>query len=520
MKRTTQSFLLLLVLSVNAAFAQQKLSKEQKEKLSDADIYFEITDYQKALRIYERLLKVSPEDAEMNYKAGVCHYYLDDNKKEALGLLKKSRELGNYNSLYFIGQYYHLQEQFDLATDAFEEYRAFEGDKDFDDKQVGLQLQYIDQAKLLMSTPVNVNIYNIGDSVNTMYPDYGPLIPADESFMIFTSRREGSTGNKVGPYKKYYEDIYIAKNVNGKFEQTKNIGIPVNTTTHDAAVGLSADGKTLIIYKTNRQQTGGDLYMSEQENSVWSKPKKLSEMINSEYQEPSATLSPDGNVMYFSSTRPGGYGGRDIYRAIRLGNGNWSLPMNLGSNINTEYDEDGPFIHPDGHTLYFSSKGHKSMGGYDIFKTELKNNYWSIPTNLGYPINSVDNDVYFVLAANGKRGYYSSFNEVDSANHDIYVVSFETELQQLKIIKGKVMSATTNTPLVAKIKLIDEDDNVEGEFNSNEQNGNYLLLVKPDQNYKLTIEADGYEMYSENLLFDGGRLIKEIAKEISLRPVK
>jgi hypothetical protein len=498
----------------------QKLTKDQKIRLSDADIYFEITDYQKALRSYDRLIKYAPDDKDINYKIGVCHFYLDDDKSEAMQFLTKAREAGNYDALFYMGQCYHLKEDFNKALEAFEEYRAYDGDRAFSDEQINLHLEYIDNAQRLMQTPVDVHIYNIGDSVNTIYPDYGPLIPADESFMIFTSRREGSTGNKVGPYKKYYEDIYIAQNVNGKFEQTKNIGIPVNTTTHDAAVGLSADGKTLIIYKTNRQQTGGDLYMSNKVDDVWTKPKKLSEMINSDFQEPSATLSPDGNVMYFSSTRPGGYGGRDIYRAIKLGNGNWSLPMNLGSNINTEHDEDGPFIHPDGNTLYFSSKGHKSMGGYDIFKSEFKNGYWSIPQNLGYPINSVDNDIYFVLAANGKRGYYSSFNEADSANHDIYVVSFETDLQQLKIIKGKVLSASDKTPLVAKIKLIDDENNVEGEFNSNELNGNYIVLVKPDRNYKMTIEADGYEMQTENLLFDGGRLIKEVAKEINLEPAK
>ena len=510
-----------LLLTQSQVMAQKKWTKDQKERLANAEIYFEITDYYRALRIFKKLHKINPEDVNLNYKVGVCHFYLAETKEKAMDFLTKARELGNYDALYYMGQCHHLNEDFDMALKSFAEYRAYDGDKSFTEEEIDYHLKFIDNAKVLMSNPVNVSIYNIGDKVNTSYPDYGPLISADESTMIFTSRRPGSTGDKVGPYNKYFEDIYIAKNVDGKFEETKNIGIPVNTTTHDAAVGLSADGNTLIIYKTNRAQTGGDLYFSDHlEDGTWSKPKKFGAMINSNYQEPSASLSPDGQTMYFSSTRPGGLGGRDIYRTVMLGNGTWSLPMNLGPNVNTPYDEDGPFIHPDGTTLYFSSNGHKSMGGYDVFKTSNENGYWSLPENMGYPINTVGNDIYFVLTANGKRGYYASYNALDSASHDIYVISFESELQQLKILKGKVISSAGNKPIRAKIKLIDENDKVEGEFNSNESTGNYVVLAKPDKNYNMVIEAEGYETKSEMLLFDGGRLVKEIAKEISLKPLE
>ena len=501
------------------SLCQNEWTKERKDRLANGEIYFEITDYNRALKVFDRLLTKFPDDQNLNYKIGVCHFYLDETKIEATEYLIKAKQLGSTDASYFLGQIHHLNEEFDKARSEFEKYKTSdEKDRNFTNEDVDYHLGFIDVANQLMKEPVNVSIYNIGEKVNSPYPDYGPLIPADESIMIFTSRRPGSTGDKVGPYNKYYEDIYIAKNVNGKFEKTTNMGEPVNTTTHDAAVGLSADGNTLLIYKTNRAQTGGDLYYTFKEDTAWTKPKKFSDMINSDYQESSASLSPDGITMYFSSTREGGFGGRDIYRAVLLPSGQWSLPMNLGPNINTKYDEDGPFIHPDGKTLYFSSNGHKSMGGYDVFKSSYKEDHWSTPENMGYPINSTGNDVYFVLTANGKRGYYSSFNEADSASHDIYVISFETELQQMKIIKGIVMSEKDRAPLKAKIILLDSEDNVVGEFNTNELTGSYIVLAKPDKNYKMTIEADGYIDYEEDLIFDGGRLIKEINKEIALKP--
>ncbi len=198
--------------------------------------------------------------------------------------------------------------------------------------------------------------------------------------------------------------------------------------------------KKMIVYRTNKELTGGDLYFSVFENTNWSNLEKLPEAINSKYAESSASLSEDGNILYFSSDRDGGYGGKDIYRSIRFGNGDWSLPLNLGPTINSKFDDDAPFISADGKSLYFSSKGHKTIGGFDIFKLSLKEdgNSWSLPQNLGYPVNTVKDDIYFVTTEDENKGYYSSSRDGGYGGQDIYRINLIDKNQMVVIVKGQV----------------------------------------------------------------------------------
>ena len=313
------------------------------------------------------------------------------------------------------------------------------GDKNYrgDDKvplsEVQRRIFECENGREFMANPANYSIVNVGTSINSEWRDYAPVLNGDETIMIFTSRRkEGNLNENVDVDNIPFEDIFISKKVDGKWTRAENIGNIVNTTSHDSNLALSADGHQLYIYSPENE---GDIYVSEQKDGTWSVPQPLSDAINSSYMENSISISPDKQRLFFASNRPGGYGGIDIYVSEKDKKGNWGKSKNLGPMINTEYDEEGPFIDYDGKTLYFSSMGRKGMGGHDVFKAEYDSvdGKWNEPVNLGYPINTPDNDVYFVSTKDGKRGYYASVRTDGMGYQDIYMVSIPDLNEDVKL---------------------------------------------------------------------------------------
>ena len=321
-------------------------------------------------------------------------------------------------------------------------------------------------TKFAFSQNVEFKIENLGSIINSEYTDYGAVVNADESILMFTSRREKSTGGKYEHYlNEYYEDIYISYNKNGKWTKPKNICKPVNTKVHDAVTYLSPDGRKLLIYRAYKKD--GNIYECVLKGDKWSKPRKLGDNVNTQYQESSASLSYDEKTLYFISARPeNNIGGRDIYMSRwNEKQKKWGKAINLGPTINTKYDEETVFIHPDGKTLYFSSKGHNTMGGYDIFKSVFENSKWSVPENLGYPINTPDDDVSYVASANGKHAYYSSIKDDGLGKKDIYRITFierapkQEQLTLLKDFTGNelaVKSFVEKTENFDQVLFIDE----------------------------------------------------------------
>ncbi len=237
----------------------------------------------------------------------------------------------------------------------------------------------------------------------------------------------------------------------------------------------------------------------------WSEPELLPGEINSDAIETSASISNDEHTVYFSSNREGGYGGMDIWRVKKLPTGEWSKAQNLGSVINTEFDEDSPFIHADGKTLYFISKGHKSMGGYDIFHTKVDDEgKWSKPVNLGYPVNTLANDLNFVMSADKLTGYYSSSAAGGYGGQDLYKINFKLDAEILSVVKGGVASNdTSHIPIEAVITLIDKRTKaVQGEYKSNASTGRFIMVVSPGSSYQVVVEAEGYHTYSGEVFFD------------------
>jgi outer membrane protein OmpA-like peptidoglycan-associated protein len=374
---------------------------------------------------------------------------------------------------------------------------------------------------MLTAAPIAMEVKNIGKTINSEFPEYAPVISADESVLIFTSRRPNTTGGKIAEDGSFFEDIYISYNQNGEWTEPKSIGENINTPGHEATIGLSVDGQQLLIYKDDNGD--GNIYYSKLDGDTWQAPIKLSDNINSKSWESHASISSDGNTLYFTSNRKGGYGGRDIYFSRKLPNGEWGLPINMGPKINTPYDEEGPFIHPDNRTLFFSSKGHNSMGGFDVFiSLKDENGNWSQAMNLGYPLNSSDDDVFYVLSADGKRAYYSSIKEDSYGDKDIYVASFiEFKEKPLALIKGTVKDANGNVPKDVVITVSNnETGEIVGTYIPNSKTGNYLFILPPGANYNITYEAEGYLFKSENIDIPEDANYFQVNKAIELEPIQ
>jgi hypothetical protein len=476
-----------------------KFDRKQKKKLQEANIFLKLKDYYNAYDSYKELYPLDSLHPEINHGMGVCYLNFRGREDKALRHLESARKNGMVETSFYLGRAYHLAERFNDAINEYQYYRSHRKRK-VSDEEVERHMQLALRAKEMAENPVDVTIENLGPNINSKYQEYVPLVTGDESKLYFTSRRPEGTGDKVDLNGEHYEDVYWSENDPSGWKKAQNAGPTVNSETHDATVGITPNGNTMLIYRTNQNISGGDLYLLNLNAAgEWDVPNKLGTTINSDHQEPSASLSSDERVMYFSSNRPGGMGGKDIYRVMKLPTGDWSLPLNLGPGINTPYDEDAPFIHTDGKTLYFSSQGHLGMGGYDVFKTTLgDSNIWSYPENLGYPINTVENDMFFTLNATGKTGYYSSAKDGGYGGHDIYKVNMLNNDAYLTVVKGIVVDDSTNAPLRAKITLFDDNTHqLQGIYNSNRSRGNYIVVVVPDRQYQAIVEVEGYQSIIE-----------------------
>ncbi len=489
-----KTILIFFIFCSTHYFSQKKVnSKLYSKDLKEANLFFETEDYLKAIESYKKVLKVDPNNEISNLNSAISRIKLNQPTDSSSLLLFKLTTSKLPEVQFYLGKINHLTNNFDEAISYYTNYKAIpEKNRSIFNDEVDYYISCSKNAKEFITNPHRSIIKNLGPIINSSYADYVPLITPDENMLYFTSRRNGSTGDLKDAYGNYYEDVYVSqKTESGKWGPPKNIGPPINTNTHDACVALSFDGNQMIIYRTSADMISGDLYICHTDFKGWSEPKKLGAEINTPFVETSACFSNDTSIIYFSSDKPGGIGGKDLYRIKKLPNGRWSFPQNLGNTVNTNKDEDAPYLHPDGTSLYFSSKGHNTMGEYDIFKTVLnpETNTFSNPENLGYPINSVNNDNFFVLNLTGTRGYYSSIKEETFGGNDLYEIDTRFGDNDLKVKHGYIKIG--NDFSKAKITLIDiESKQVAGIFNANAKTGKFVLVMNPVKSYKAIIEEE------------------------------
>jgi len=495
-------FIVLVFLASVLTAHSQENSKEFKKSFNTANNKYKIGDYYGALKMYNELYKENTEDKELNFYMGVCNYSIRNYVKAEEHFLKSSSSV-SLELFRYKASIAHINMKFKKALNYYNAYKLISGDKDISNEEINRLVQKTKYAELAIKDKRNVLVQNVGVTINTEHQEYVPLISADEKMMLFTSRRPGSTGGMLDPNDRPFEDVYMSVKINNTWNVPTQLNTEINTPTNDACVGLSADGQTLFLFKPSEDLRTGDLYESRMGLDDWETPTKLGSNINSEYNETSASITLDDKVLYFSSDRPGGHGGKDIYMVIRLPNGKWSNAMNLGPTVNTPYDEDAPFIHTDKKTLYFSSQGHQNMGGYDVFKTVFEKGIWTIPENLKYPINTVQDDIFYVLSANGKVGYYSSSREGGLGGQDIYKVVLKDEFIKQHVLKAIVMSKSGKRPLSAKITLIEnESKKVNGIYKSNNNTGRFIMLVNPEKSYNIIIESKNHHSFTAEFEFD------------------
>lgn len=512
------SLLAVLILFATApAFAQNVVDKGADElKLFNAAQAFNAGDYLKALNLYKEVQNTNPNDAAIAFHVGECQFYLEEYEKaqDAFEKAKSLNASAHPDINFMLGRCYQRKGKIDEAMAEYTAAKSLNMANATKSKEIDYYMNQCQTAKTMMANPKPVQITNLGAAVNSPYDDKRPSITADGATMIFTSRRPEGKSDRVDNDgdQKYFEDIYecpwdSAKMTWGEANLARG---SVNSEGHDASCSISPDGKQLFMYVNNPEDArGGEIYSSKKSGSgKWGTPKNMGKGINTSYFEDGAVLSPDGNTMYFMSERgqdlpykgQKAYGRSDIWMVKKEGK-DWGDAVNLGPNVNTEHDEGGIFPAPDGKTLYFCSNGHNSMGGYDIFMTRFENNQWTVPVNMGFPINSISNERMFILSKDGKSAYVDSDREGGLGERDIWIVDMTGLMAKKK--DGPITSLITGTVYNGDGKAIDADISVTESGSpvktAKSAGGNYQLELVGDKTYEITVSAAGYKTVKETV---------------------
>ncbi|MCB9335572.1 MAG: PD40 domain-containing protein [Flavobacteriales bacterium] len=542
-----QFYFTILIFGSLLTFSNHAFSQDDKTgmvgykmKMADARHQYLNGNIRGGLLVYRELLKEFTNDAMINFRMGECYFDLKEWEL-SVEYYQNAKNLNDkiVPELYYkLGEAYHRNNQLDKAKESLTTFQTSASKKTLKSYDVSKLLSQVDYATKMTESPVKVDIINLGKNINSRGGDYAPSISADGKTMIFTSRRSDTKGggvDKAGDYK-YFEDIYIAEwdSVNNEWGKALPIEGKLNTEGHDASLSISPDGKQIYIYRNDGSLYIGDIFVSKKRSSgTWGNPQALDKPINSSYFESSASLSADGNRLYFVSEReqkkynPQGKG--DIYVVEKISKSTWGEPFNLGSVINTPEDEISVFIHPDGKTLFFSSKGHLSMGGYDIFMSKMQEDgTWSKPENLGYPINTVDDDVHFILGTDGKIAHYSTVKKDGLGERDIYKIDMSNYdllkgvQTNLSIIQGVVEAQLDGAKISAEITFTDASGKVIGRTITDEE-GNYFITLPGNAKYDISVTADGYQPSKKNVelkLGNGKTHIENYVFQLEITPAE
>jgi flagellar motor protein MotB/tetratricopeptide (TPR) repeat protein len=538
----------------------QELGFEEAWKsIREGDKFFKAGPgtYRDAREHYLFAAQYNPDNPALNYKIGICYLFSDD-KFESIQYLEKAFLIDENVSpdIRLMGaKAYQMTLNFD---DAINQYRKYK--ESLDPKQRAVETAGIDKliaecenGKALVAKPERVIINNMGEQINSVGDDYNPIFAASDTALYFTSRRNHHEKAKRSPLdNKHFEDIYVASADGDEWEKARNMGKPINHVNHNtAAVALSPDGRTLYLYQGHK--SGGGVFRSEMKEGKWISPKNIPGKLRSKYRETTISFSPDGKTFYFvSDNEKLTLGGKDVLVSEQDAQGKWKDPVNIGKEINTKYDEEGVFISPDGNTLYFSSKGHNTMGGFDVFKSERNGmGEWSPAENMGYPVNSPDDDVFYKVTNDERIAYYSSNRMGGLGGRDIYKIVYLGEEKEMLMsiedimiagmdvdgktgffvpaapmtisafmMSGKVYNNKTNDGVRAKIDFIDVDVSKIISTALSNDSGYYTANLPDGKAYGVEVVARDYLFYLDIVDLSGEDPDRVIARNFGLDPIE
>jgi outer membrane protein OmpA-like peptidoglycan-associated protein len=510
----------LVLIFTGTAFA--KLSSEDRKLARKAESHYEFSEYDEALPIFLKLLQHNPENATFCYHTGICYYYSSTSRPLSVPYFERALKLPGLEKtadLYLhSGLAYLSVNRFADASSCFHLFRS-KADASYDPTVADRLISYCDNGLKAWAHPSRARIRNLGKNVNSAYPDYAPVVTADESRLLFTSKRPGSTGGRKDENGYYYEDIYQSKNLSahkwsatGKYDSSflapkfgpfrfffgraENVS-EINTNDHDGSIAISPTDNDLFIFRY------GDIWKAGWSGTRWEKPKKLHKGVDARSSvEPSLCFSPDEKTLYFISDRKGGFGGKDIWMSRKNADGTWGNPENLGPRINTALNEDAPFVTRDGKQLFFSSEGHNSMGGFDVFKSAVApDGSWSAPENLGAPINNGGDDIFYTPDESGNFAYYSSLNRYDEGDLDLYSVMYYPEVIQ----EAKMRIAADAFPAGTKIQLSMKDAATGKTMDYSLLPGDSITYPYfANEEFIISMNANGFSNFTDTIEFNSG----------------
>jgi tetratricopeptide (TPR) repeat protein len=460
--------------NINSAYSGEvtdtvKFNRKDKRIFNNAIYFIYLEEYQKALPLFKKLLKKDPENSSFNFFSGLCYLNLRAPKSTIKPYFAKAilQTAVDYNdnieergapvfAFYYQAQLYMLDNRFDEAYNDLIRFKSLiPSSSNKLSQDVSRMTDICKYAKIFTSNPMKNVVIEPFDELNTTFYDYGTQITSDGNTIYFSSKRRSNLG-KIGTDGQYKSDIYSITKVNGKWSNA----IPfkaANSKKNDNFCCISADGNTLFFSSDIENDLYDIYYCKKSADDVWSSPVKLENTINSKANESYAWLSQNGKTLYFVSDKKGGYGGRDIYFSEKLDNGTWRRAENMGNTINTPYDEKSPFITEDGKSIYFSSRGHNTIGGFDVFYSKLENGKWTEPVNLGCPINTSYDDQYFNISNDGKTILYSSAKKGLDGTTDIFTVT-NFNIDSTREITGLLCkNISSDTALIGKNKIFEND---------------------------------------------------------------
>ena len=525
--------LLVVILCFNSIELRADDGKINARKANEL---YQKSNFLEALNQYKYLVKSDEKNIEYNFRLGVCYLNTYVNKSAAIPYFKTVIDLDALDqktdyavAYYLLGKAYHYNNEFEVSITTLKLFLGQEGITAEDKLFAEQKIQFCYNAMELIKFPVDVTFENLGKEINSKYADYYPFIPEDESFILFNSKRSDySSRIEDGSYS---SNVYIAQVKNGSFKKAKLLDGKVNTKYYnEAVIGLSSNGEDALFFIDNEDDKY-DLFQAKIEGGKARNLESLDPEMNSMNLEIAASINATGDVLYIASNRSGGYGGADIYIARKLPTGHWGKMMNLGPEINTAYDEVFPSISPDEKELFFSSEGHTSMGGLDIFraKWDEKNKKWKAIKNMGSPINTTEDNMNFRISKTGKHGYISAARPGGYGDLDVYRVDFNDVEPRYTVITGKIYAVNTNQ-LIDNVfievmvpgsgELFDQTEELYGQYMPNSISGKYVVILPPRQ-YSMNIMVDGFkEVTQEIIIHDKSDYKTYIEQDLVLKPLE